>query len=73
MIEPTPPPVVSCDQTQPPALIPPLPPITTPPDKMLEAMDAWAVQFMAIYQREVATRHAEHACWRVLRMRGVIR
>jgi hypothetical protein len=53
-------------------LIPPLPPITTPPAQMLAAMDTWAVQAMAVYQREVTTRRGEHACWDALRSKGVI-
>jgi hypothetical protein len=40
---------------------------------MLAAMDAWAVQAMAVYQREVTTRRGEHACMRELRRNGVIR
>lgn len=72
MIAPTPPPVVSCDQTQPPALIPPLPSAATPPAQMLAAMDAWAVTMMGLYETETTTRHAEHACMRELRKRGVI-
>ncbi len=73
MIVPTPPPVVTCDQTQPAALIPPLPPAATPAAQMLQAMDAWALQMIGIYQREVTTRQAEHTCTRKLRGAGVIR
>jgi hypothetical protein len=40
---------------------------------MLAAMDTWAVQAMAVYQREVTTRRGEHACLRDLRHKGVIR
>lgn len=64
--------MVSCDQTQPAAVIPRLPPITTPPEQMLQAMDAWALQMMGIYQREITTRQAEHTCMRTLRSKGVI-
>jgi hypothetical protein len=36
-------------------------------------MDAWALQAIGIYTREVTIRQGEHACWRDLRAGGVIR
>ncbi len=68
-----PPPTVTCDLTQPPAQLPPLPAITTPAAQMLPSMDSWATDAMGIYAGEVTIRQREHACMRKLRERGVIR
>lgn len=68
-----PPPTVGCDQTPPPAHLPPLPPLTTPPAQMLSAMDQWVLAAMGIYTREVTIRRGEHDCMRNLRTKGVIR
>ena len=72
-VPPTPPPTVTCDQTQPAATLPPLPPITTPPALMLAAMDRWAIAAMGVFAGEVTIRQSEHACMRTLRQKGVIR
>jgi hypothetical protein len=72
VIEPTLPPVVSCDQTPPAAQVPDLPPVTTAPSHMLEAMDTWALQMLGLYTREVTIRHNEHACMDQLRKQKII-
>lgn len=69
---PTPPPVVGCDRTPPPSLLPNLPLDSTSPGQMLEAMDQWALQVMAVYEREVTIRRGEHDCLSTLRSKGVI-
>lgn len=72
-VPPTPPPTISCDQTPPPAHLPPLPPLSTPPGQMLAAMDQWVLAAIGVYAGEVTIRRGEHACMRDLRERGVIR
>lgn len=68
---PTPPPVVVCDQTPPPAQIPPIPRLRGASD--LAPSDAWIAQLIGLYQGEVTIRMGEHKCWNALRAKGLIR
>jgi len=63
--------VVTCDQTPPPAQLPPIPPLQSLAD--LKDTDAWILLAIGLYQAEVTIRHGEHACLRQLRSKGVIR
>ncbi|MEO5811533.1 MAG: hypothetical protein ABIU96_03855 [Rhodanobacter sp.] len=68
---PTPPPLVTCDQTPPPAQLPAIPPLITLLD--LAPTDAWILTVIGLYQVEVTIRQGEHRCLRELRSKGVIR
>ena len=68
---PTPPPLVTCDQTPPPAQLPPIPQLQSLLD--LAPTDAWRLTAIGLYQVEVTIRHREHKCMRELRSKGVIR
>jgi hypothetical protein len=68
---PTPPPVVNCDRTPPPALVPFVPQLRGAAD--IPANDAWKADMIGLYQAEVTIRLDEHACWDKLRKGGVIR
>lgn len=69
--EPTPPPVVTCDRTPPPKILPKVPWLHSAAD--LADGDAWMAMAAGLYQAEVTLRQQEHACWAQLRKQGVIR
>lgn len=68
---PTPPPLVTCDQTQAARPLPPLPPLRGAAD--LVATDTWISDTAGLYQAEVTLRQLEHQCLQQLRDKGVIR
>lgn len=63
--------MVTCDATPPPAQLPPVPHVAGAAG--LPLADAYVATLIGLYATEVTIRHAEHACLRELRAKGVLR